>query len=121
MIRNTENTTDIPMQELGPAHPLPRADPECFSGIAYKWIKDSLSILSRHAQSDREKGPRSSKGSMTSFQVRYEQADGWPAVCLDLLVELQVPACLRVHHRATYATPLQSPVQEVDEADVSCI
>lgn len=83
------NTTGVPVRELGPAHPLPGADPERVPGIAYRWIKDSLSVLSRHARSDSDQGPRSSQGSMTSFQGRYEQGDGWPAVCLDLLAEFR--------------------------------
>lgn len=115
------NTTGIPVQELGPAHPLYRADPECLSGIAYKRTKDPLSVLSRHAQPDREQGPRSSKGSMPSFQGRYEQANGRPVVCLDLLAELQAPACLRMDPRATYTTLPQSPVQETDEPNISCV
>lgn len=62
------NTTGIPVQELGPAHPLYRADPECLPGIAYKQTKDPLSVLSRHAQPDREQGPRSSKEACPLFK-----------------------------------------------------
>lgn len=54
---NTLASPDGLMQELGLPCPLLRAHLQHSSGITYKWLKESLSLLSHRASPTVNKGP----------------------------------------------------------------